>query len=324
MKGKAMLKKQYMTVATVMIISACSGRGLTDKSSMAPQQLGEITGRGNHGAYAAIDESIDFNTLYLPYTNNDGTEKWPVVLWGNGGCRDNGLKYSHFLREIASHGYFVVASGRPRYERRFGKLTESEYKASYERESDIPQTSLDTLTAAIDWMAEENNTPGSFYYQKLDLDNIAVMGASCGGLQAIAVLTNPKVSTGIIYNSGVLSAPPPAYINNNVSLYVNKSQLAMLNGPVAYINGGEADIAYPNALDDLKRISHVPVFFAENGVGHGGTYRDDAYGGEYAQIAVHWLNWQFKGDDSAAKWFVGDDCVLCTDENWRVIQKNIN
>lgn len=33
----------------------------------------------------------------------------PVLLWGNGACVDNGLAHAAFLREIASHGYLVIA-----------------------------------------------------------------------------------------------------------------------------------------------------------------------------------------------------------------------
>jgi hypothetical protein len=32
------------------------------------------------------------------------------------------------------------------------------------------------------------------------------------------------------------------------------------------------DIAHPNASDDVARIGHVPVFFGELPVGHGGTF----------------------------------------------------
>jgi hypothetical protein len=44
-------------------------------------------------------------------------------------------------------------------------------------------------------------------------------------------------------------------------------------------------------------------------------------GGDWAKIAVNWLDWQLKGNAEAGKWFVGDDCGYCTDANWKVEYK---
>ncbi len=87
-----------------------------------------------------------------------------------------------------------------------------------------------------------------------------------------------------------------------------------------YLLGGEADIAYGNGMDDFHRISHVPAIAANLPVGHGGTYRQ-AHGGEFAVVARTWLDWQLKGDQEAAKMFVGDDCLLSKREGW-TIEKN--
>jgi len=33
------------------------------------------------------------------------------------------------------------------------------------------------------------------------------------------------------------------------------------------------------------------------------------------------MSWQLKGDSSAAKMFLGKDCGLCVDANWKVRSK---
>ena len=87
---------------------------------------------------------------------------------------------------------------------------------------------------------------------------------------------------------------------------------------MAYISGDESDIAYVNANDDAVRISQVPVFRAyAKGVGHSGTYREPN-GGEFARVAVAWLDFQLKGNRQAAKWFRGAECRLCRDPHWAV------
>jgi hypothetical protein len=37
---------------------------------------------------------------------------------------------------------------------------------------------------------------------------------------------------------------------------------------------------------------------------------------------VSWLDWQLKGDARAAKLFVGADCGLCKNPDWKVDSKN--
>ena len=104
---------------------------------------------------------------------------------------------------------------------------------------------------------------------------------------------------------------------------VGKDLLAELHGPVIYLLGGPSDIAYENGMDDFRRIEKLPVFAANLGdVGHGGTY-SQPHGGEFAKVATAWLQWQLKGDEEAAKMFVGDDYTLSKSEEWTVEKKNI-
>ena len=57
-------------------------------------------------------------------------------------------------------------------------------------------------------------------------------------------------------------------------------------------------------------------------VGHGGTYAQPN-GGEFGKVAVAWLQWQLKGDKTAAKMFSGPDCGLCKDTEWKFEKKNM-
>jgi hypothetical protein len=46
--------------------------------------------------------------------------------------------------------------------------------------------------------------------------------------------------------------------------------------------------------------------------------------GRDASVAVSWLDWQLKGDKTAAKRFTGKDCGLCQDPLWKVERKKID
>jgi dienelactone hydrolase len=104
---------------------------------------------------------------------------------------------------------------------------------------------------------------------------------------------------------------------------IGKDHLQKLHAPIVYIDGGESDMAYPNGEDDFARINQVPIAIAHlKDVGHGGTYAQPN-GGEFGKVAVAWLNWQLKGDETAKKTFSGSDCVLCKDSKWEYKKKKM-
>ncbi len=76
-------------------------------------------------------------------------------------------------------------------------------------------------------------------------------------------------------------------------------------------------------MDDVGRIDHVPVFAGNLPVGHGGTFRV-ANGGDWARVAVAWLDWQLKRNAAARGWFAGPDCRLCTTFGWTVQRKQFS
>lgn len=171
----------------------------------------------------------------------------------------------------------------------------------------------------MNWAIAENRRPDSKYYQRLDSSKIAVMGHSCGGVQALEVAADPRITTAVIWSSGLF--PKPTNMGGGKTM--SKSDLKLLHSPIAYISGDSEDIAFVNSNDDFSRITSIPAFRGyERGVGHGGTYRQPN-GGEFAGVAIAWLNWQLKGDQRSALMFRGANCGLCVNPRWVVHKKNI-
>jgi hypothetical protein len=137
-------------------------------------------------------------------------------------------------------------------------------------------------------------------------------------LQAIEVAPDPRISTAIIMNSGIISEGQPI-----PGITTSKDDLAKITVPVLYILGGPTDIAYANGMDDVERIDSVPVAVANIDVGHGGTYWEPN-GGAAASVAVDWLAWILRQDALAGQRFVGDDCGLCVDPSWSYEPKNLD
>src|SRR5690348_7587635 len=59
------------------------------------------------------------------------------------------------------------------------------------------------LKAAIDWALAENKRSGSRYFGRIDPNQVAISGFSCGGIQALALAADPRVKTVVIMNSGL-------------------------------------------------------------------------------------------------------------------------
>lgn len=285
--------------------------------------IGTPQGTGRYPAIAESRAEAPQYTFYRPA--RPPRKRLPLVLWGNGGCRDNGSSASHFLREIASHGYVVVANGAPRVERPVlaalppvNGPTPPTGSGPIAPPPNAPdETSTTQLLAAIEWATKADADSANPYYHRIDTSRIAVMGHSCGGLQALVAGADPRVDAVVAFDSGV-------YIRANSGLSgvrIDKADLRKLHTPVAYFIGGPSDIAYPNAVDDFGRINHVPAVLANLPVGHGGTFAL-ANGGEWAKVGAAWLDWQLKRDKRAGRWFVGQRCGLCTAPGWTIERKN--
>lgn len=271
--------------------------------------------------------SLMSHTVYRPEAMTGtmtAASKLPIVAWGNGACSNAGLLFSNFLKQIASHGYLVIASGPmnaplPAYAS--GRTTEPKPDGS------VPaaQTKDIDLIKAIDWATAENSRQGSPYFGKLDPTKVAVMGQSCGGLQATVAAADPRVKTAVIWNSGVFNngaTPAPNGGPASSMSGATKASLAKFHTPVAYFLGGPSDIAYANGKDDFSRVTTVPAFLGSIHSGHGGTFQHPG-GGWFGEVGVAWLDWRLKGDKTAAKMFEGPDCTLCRNPIWEVERKNM-
>lgn len=264
--------------------------------------IGEPSGTGPFPATAEARSELPGHTVYRPV--DWPPEPLPLYVWGNGGCSNNGLAHAAYLRQIASEGYVIVALGVP------GGGPPAPADGSRDA------TTAAQMLEAIDWAAGETRREGSDFHRRIDTSRIAVGGHSCGGLQALAVSDDPRIDTTLVLNSGIYIVPG----SGRSCVAIDKSQLPRLHAPVLYLSGGPSDIAHENALDDVARIDHVPVFFGALPVGHGGTFAEPD-GGEWARVSARWLDWELGQDADASRDFAGEACRLCNDSRWTVEQK---
>lgn len=233
----------------------------------------------------------------------------PVVVWGNGGCAVDNPKYAGFLTTIASHGFLVITT-----------TAAAPQGAGAAPQSSPPRrATADDLRAAIDWAEKENTRSGSPLSGKIDTGHFAVMGQSCGGFLSLTLGADPRVGTIGVFNSGVQARNP----NAAPSSFPTPDALQKLHGPVLLINGGERDFMMARSRATYDAIESLPAFYgSRHGAGHTATAYHPG-GGEFANVAWNWVEWQFKRDPQAARMFVGADCRLCTNKNWDVASKHL-
>lgn len=251
---------------------------------------------GSHQVVVETDPGLPGVTIFRP-KDLGGSNKYPIVSWGQGGCSLNGTTNPEFQGEIASHGYLVLSDGSPNGSG--SRSMGSDYRA-------LGKPLLD----AIGWAIAENNKPCSRFYQSLDTSKTAVFGWSCGGLMAIGASGDSRVTTVILDSSGM--------INTDTSIYQS------IHTPMLYVLGGSSDMAYQNGMNDYANINNVPIVVASTNVGHGGTYTQDN-GGSFAKVNIAWLDWWLKGDTGTTGkgMFTGTGCGLCKDTAWTIQSKGL-
>lgn len=264
-------------------------------------------GSGPERALVQSEPSLPAHTVYRP-ANLKG--HYPVVLWGNGSCINSNFSYREFLAEIASHGFIVLAIG-PHRDTAPPPLQRSENWAEWPPF----ETRYSQMLDALDWITTENRRRGSAFYDHVTVNKVAAMGHSCGGLQTVKVATDPRITTAVVLNSGMITDDDQYMIRHELK----RSILGQLHAPIAYFIGGEKDIAYANSEVDWKELQalKIPAVNANMDVGHGATYHLPN-GGPFASGPLAWLEWQLKGDATARAKFVGERCGFCDGETWRL------
>ena len=261
------------------------------------------------GAYEAVMEPVAGSprlAVYRPakleaFPKNDTL---PVVAWGNGGCALDSTQFGGYLKTLASHGYVVVTTAAP-------------------EGANPPRATADDLRAAIDWSQAEATRSGSPLAGKIDKEHVAVMGVSCGGFLTVALASDPRVDTIGVFNSGVQAPAAGGDGNRAGAAFPTTEALAKIHGPTLYLNGGEPDFMMATSKANFDAINNVPIFYGSRAnAGHSATYFHPG-GGEFANVAVAWLDWQLKGNKKVSAMFVGAKCGLCTNPNWETHAKNL-
>jgi hypothetical protein len=253
--------------------------------------VGGGTGGGgnNPNALYETDAGLPNHTVFRPRDLAAVTRPMPVVVWGNGACSAESSFFGSMNLPLAATGVLVLANGTP---------------------GGSGSTTWQQLIESVDFAIRENGRQGSKYFGKLDTDAISAQGQSCGGVQALQAAADPRIKSVIAWNSGFL--------------WGRETGMPKLHQPVAWLNGGPSDLAYPVANTDFAEMpAGIPAVLGSYGdVGHMGLFTNATLAQHAAAVNRSWLDATLYGEPQAKAQFVGRDCALCTGTQWTLQSKN--
>jgi hypothetical protein len=234
-------------------------------------------------------------SIYSPTTLAPNGAKNPIIAWmSGGGTTPSGYP---MLPRLATQGFFVVASNTA---------------PGIGAEVALGQE----IIAGIDWAIAENARQESPFFGKLDTTKIASMGYSMGSLATFTIANDPRLTTTVHISGGNMEADRIKNLRAPAQFLCGTTGDSSCN-----ILSGDCDIAAANCDTDFTNAT-TPVFYGKFPGGHLGVLTPPNADRIQATAAA-WLRWKLMGDQTLAKMFVGDQCTVCKDPNWKVQQKNL-
>lgn len=147
------------------------------------------------------------------------------------------------------------------------------------------------------------NDKENIFYQKVDFDNIGIIGHSQGGVGVINAITNTKHKN--TYKTAVALSPTNKELAEALEWPYNA---ALINVPTMLISGEGGGDDWVVTGEGLTAIyDDIPadkVMLRRRNTDHGKTqYSEDGY-------VMAWFMWQLQGDEEAAKAFIGENPEL--------------
>lgn len=155
---------------------------------------------------------------------------------------------------------------------------------------------------SLQYILDENNNSNSVLYNKVDIDNVGIVGHSQGGVGVINAITNQ--SNKDVYKTAVALSPTSDIIASKINWPYDISKVDI---PLLILAGDtgefETEMVIPlsHLVDVYNKVDSEKVMARRVGNDHSQMlYASDGY-------VTAWLLYQLQGDKEAAKVFIGDN-----------------
>lgn len=293
---------KVLLIVLVIIVLRAGGLFLLSRAPSAPKNYTNSVETGGaveqqymrKGSFtikhftAEADDALIKHLVYYPAGLESSDRKYPVIFSLNG-TGIAGSKYTAVFEHFASWGFIVLGNEDP--STGFGITADKMY----------------------DFIVSQNADRNSPLYNKIDFDNIGLIGHSQGGAGVFSALS--IVETSGKYKTGVALSPTHEEMAHTLAWMYDLESISV---PVLMMAGTETDfetqsvipIDKMNAMFD-KLASDTKVMVRRVGADHGNMlYSANGY-------AVAWFMWQLQSDDAAGTAFFGETPELSTNDHYQ-------
>ncbi|MEF3084530.1 chlorophyllase/cutinase-like alpha/beta fold protein [Bacillus altitudinis] len=248
-----------------------------------------------HGTHNTVyfeeqtDEEWKKYGIYYPADLENSSEKYPVIVMANG-SGVWGSRYIASFEHYTSWGFIVIGN---------------EHNTAF---------AGDSSDASLSYLVEANNDPNSVLYQKVDLENVGIVGHSQGGVGVFNAIT--KQPNAEKYKTAISISPVGEDTANALNWSYSADEIEI---PIMVVAGTEDDTINLEDLDKLySHINSEKVMGRRSNTNHPEMlYSADGY-------ATAWFMWQLQNDKEAGKAFNGNDAEILHNSLYQDVQININ
>lgn len=232
---------------------------------------------------SAVLQQFEKFIVYYPAELETIDKKYPVIVMCNGSGTPMS-KYSAVAKHMASWGFIVIGTEENYSWNAFG----AEMCLRYLERLNDNEKIEDTI---------------SVFYQKVDFDNVGIVGHSQGGAGVINAITDTTHKN--VYKAAVSLSPTNKELAHNLLWDYDAS---LINIPVMLISGaggGDDWVVTGRQLQDIYDDIHSNKLMARrlNTAHNEVLYAANGY-------VTAWFMWHLQGDDEAAGAFTGGNAEI--------------
>ena len=225
--------------------------------------------------------------IFYPKELETTNKKYPVIVITNGSGTPLS-KYTTVAEHYASWGFIVIGTDELNSWNAFGAEMSLRYLERMNENQKIADTN-------------------SIFYQKVDFENVGIVGHSQGGVGVISAITDTKHKD--IYKTAVSLSPTNKELAHNLFWDYDATKINIPILLIAGEGGGDDWVVTGEQLIDIYNDIHSDkiAMRRKSTVHHEVLYKPDGY-------TMAWFMWQLQGDSEAGKAFIGNQPEIMTNQ----------
>ena len=248
------------------------------------------------------DDTIKNIRIWYPAELDNTEEKYPFIIVANA-SNTAALNYEPYFERLASWGFIVVGND----DRQAG-------------------TGIST-SLTLDYMLEQNKNSNSLFYEKIDIQNIGIIGYSQGGAGAIRAVTECENSG--LYKTIFTGSAAHSYLAQMWGGYdASKVSIAWF---MTAATGTSDDTGATDAATEWLGVAPLSSLAENYDAMPDNVFklRARVVGAEHEDMQestdgymTAWMLYQLQGDEEAGTALIGETAEIMNNSKWQDIEKS--